>query len=299
MSAVDVDAGGHAEVVEQGDQLLGGQVPGGARRERRAAQPADRRVEAGDAELQGGVGGHERRAPGLVQVQPDVGADRVDDLGDAAGRGHAGGVGAGDGRAAAVAQPLPPARPPRRVAISPSYGEPKLQLSTASTGTSPATAQIAGDRLGRLVDRHADVALAVGLRQRRGDGELVDLALEGQLGATDVGDERRVPHALATEAPAASTSAAPAMAGTAFGDTNATASMRVTPAADQRLDEPHPVLDRDRGLRLQAVPRPDVTDDDGVGQRRQVHRTSVPPRRPPTANQARRVRPGGRRGGGR
>ena len=53
---LDVDAGAHAEVVEHGDELLGGQVAGRAGGERRAAQAADRRVEPVDAELQRGVG---------------------------------------------------------------------------------------------------------------------------------------------------------------------------------------------------------------------------------------------------
>jgi hypothetical protein len=46
--ALDVDAGGDAEVVEQGHQLLGGEVAAGAVGEGRAAQPADGRVEPGE-----------------------------------------------------------------------------------------------------------------------------------------------------------------------------------------------------------------------------------------------------------
>ena len=54
--------------------------------------------------------------------------DRVDDLGDAARRGHAGGVGAGDAGAPRVPQPLRQRRRPPPAATSPSYGEPNAQL---------------------------------------------------------------------------------------------------------------------------------------------------------------------------
>ena len=133
-----------------------------------------------------------------------------------------------------------------------------------------------GDGLGRLVDRHAHVALAVGLRHRRGDGELVDLALERQLGAPHVRHQRRVAHARRPR------HRGQHLGGPRHGRHRLRRHERHRldaghPGGDQRLDEPHPVLDRDRRLRLEPVPRPDVTDDDGVGQRGQVHRTSVPP----------------------
>ena len=145
-------------------------------------RPADRGVEPGDAELQRGVGAHEGGASGLVEVQPDVGADRVDHLGDPAGRGHAGGVGAGDRGAAAVAQPLRQRRHVRRADVA-LVGRAEAAAEHGVDGHVAGDRADAGDRVGGLVDRHAHVALAVGLRQRGGDRELVDVALERQLGA--------------------------------------------------------------------------------------------------------------------
>src|SRR4051812_44598717 len=51
---VEVQAGAHAGLLEHVDQLLGGDVAAGARRERAAAEPADRGVQLGDTGLQRG-----------------------------------------------------------------------------------------------------------------------------------------------------------------------------------------------------------------------------------------------------
>ena len=57
----------------------------------------------------------------------------------------------------------------------------------------------------------------------------------------------------------------------------ATASMRVHPGGDQRLDQPHPVVDRDRRLGLQPVARPDVADRRRRRAARQRHQTGGTP----------------------
>ncbi len=51
----------------------------------------------------------------------------------------------------------------------------------------------------------------------------------------------------------ATTSAAPAIAGTAFGDTKAATSIVAEPGADQAGDQLHPPLGRDRLLALEPV----------------------------------------------
>src|SRR5438105_9159000 len=64
-----VDAGLIADVIEEVDELFGGEVAGGAVGERRTTQAADGRVETTDAELDGGVGVDEGGTPAVVKVQ--------------------------------------------------------------------------------------------------------------------------------------------------------------------------------------------------------------------------------------
>ena len=68
---VEVDAGDDALALEQVDEVLGRDVARGARRERAAAQAADRRVEQLHADVEPGDGVRVARVARVVQVQPD------------------------------------------------------------------------------------------------------------------------------------------------------------------------------------------------------------------------------------
>ncbi len=89
-------------------------------------------------------------------------------------------------------------------------------------------------------------------------------ARQGQFGAAVVGHQGGEGQRLADNAPQrsrpATTSAAPAMAGTARGDTKAATSTRRAPAPHQRLDQAHPVGDGNGRLGLQPVAGPDLAD---------------------------------------
>ena len=63
---------GHAEVVEEGHGVLGGDVARGAGGERRPTDAADAGVEPPDPTLQAGVEVHQTCGPGLVEVEADV-----------------------------------------------------------------------------------------------------------------------------------------------------------------------------------------------------------------------------------
>ena len=67
--AFEPHARGDAETVEQVDEILGGEVAGGARRIRTSAQAAGRRIEDRDARLEAGIDVDERRAARVVKVQ--------------------------------------------------------------------------------------------------------------------------------------------------------------------------------------------------------------------------------------
>src|SRR4051794_15786607 len=60
------------EAMEQVEQTLGGEVAGGPRRVRAAAEAARRAVEAGDTGLQAGIGVRQRRAARVVQMEGDL-----------------------------------------------------------------------------------------------------------------------------------------------------------------------------------------------------------------------------------
>ena len=139
-------------------------------------------------ELQPGVGRHEGGPAGLVEVQPDVGAEGLDHVRDAAGRGHARGVGARDGGAAAVAQASRQRRHlgGRDLAL---VGRPEAAAQHGVDRHRAGELADSRDRLGGLVDGHPHVALAVGLREGGGDGQLVDVAFERELRAPHVGHQ--------------------------------------------------------------------------------------------------------------
>ena len=65
---VEVDTRFHPLPVQEVDEVLGGDVAGGARRERAAAQPADGGLEDGRARLESRVGRREAGVPRVVEV---------------------------------------------------------------------------------------------------------------------------------------------------------------------------------------------------------------------------------------
>ena len=69
---IEVDPRVDAGVGEHHDEVLGGEIAARRRGERRAAESAERRVEAIDAERQRCPGVEQRRAAGVVEVQADV-----------------------------------------------------------------------------------------------------------------------------------------------------------------------------------------------------------------------------------
>ena len=158
----------------------------------------------------------------------------VEDLADAPRRGHPGGVGEGDlcrrrrrgrGRRASATS--------SGVISSPSNGEPKQhEITASSTAVGCRGADRRRSCSSASVDRHVHVLLAVRRRRRHGDRQVVDAGGGRQLGALDVGDERpqRDVVVSAARSVAATTSAAPAIAGTAFGLTNEATSMSLRPA---------------------------------------------------------------------
>ena len=198
--ALHVDARGHPEVVEEGHGVLGGDVARGAGGERRAADPADAGVEPPDPALQAGVevhadpwpwsrgGGGRRRRP----VTSSTSSIR---------RGVAMPVVSASVRLAA-----PPSRR-RRPMVATSLRREVALVGRPEGARHHGVDRHAGvgrqraDRTGggdRLLDRHPDVAAAVGLRRRDRDRQLVDLGGQGQLGASQVGHQRGAHHTRAT-----------------------------------------------------------------------------------------------------
>ena len=72
------------------------------------------------------------------------------------------------------------------------------------------------------------------------------------------------------------TSPAPAIGGIAVGETNDAASMNRRPGLRERVDQAHPLVDRDRRLVLQAVTRSDLTDVDACGPGGHAHHVTRP-----------------------
>ncbi len=87
---LEIDAGLDAEAVQEPDKILGGQVAGGAAGVGTAAQAAGRRVDDGDAGLEGGQGVGQRLPVGVVEVDGHLPgrnagvAERLDQVADTA-----------------------------------------------------------------------------------------------------------------------------------------------------------------------------------------------------------------------
>src|SRR5438477_7820570 len=170
---VEVDPGGDAHRVEAVDQVLAADVAGGARRERAAAETADRAVEVRDAALERGQDVRDRQRARVVGVQGpfDTRKPRQQVLEHAADLprvGHAGRVGEADRARADVHEPADDAL---------ELTERHLAFERAAEGGRDAAADLdlralddAHDR-GELLDglgaRHVDVRQVVALA--RGD----------------------------------------------------------------------------------------------------------------------------------
>ena len=272
-----------ADVVEHEHEVFRREIAAGRRSERRSAEPAERSVEAADAVLDREPRVHERRASRVVQVQPDVAADHTEHGRDPPRRRHPGGVGQRHPIDAGTAGVLDD-----RVDVV------RRDLLTVERRAEAARDDLVEhrarrrrpDRLDlrlRLVDRHVHVLLAVRGRRRDRDREVVDSGRGRQLGALDVRHQRPQRDVVAREREPwpPTTSPAPAIAGTAFGETNAATSTSREPGSEQPLDQLDPACRLDGPLSLQPVPGRDVADLDRCHRRVET------------------LIPGARRGGGR
>ena len=155
-----------------------------------------RGVEASHATAHGVPRAQQGCAPCVVEVQTDVGADRVEQRIDASRRGHAGGVGKGE---------LLDAGGPAHARRGPRRSRRRCHRCRASrTRTTPPVDQaLSGDlddfgqRPDRPIDRHLHVVLVVDRARRQRDRQRVDLGLEGEFRAFAVGHQRPVAHTRA------------------------------------------------------------------------------------------------------
>ena len=193
--------------------------------------------------------------------------ERVEQRVDARRRGHAGGVAEAQAVGAAVAQARRDAARPRASGTSPSYGQPNAVDTIASTGVPGAVGQ--RGELGsppsidssteRFTLRRLCVSLALTTTSSSSTA-----GRERQLGALHVGHQRPVRRHPGRRVMPAMTSSAPAMGGIAFGRHERHRLDLAQPGGAQRVDQPDPVLDRDRRLVLQAVARAHLADLDGA-----------------------------------
>ncbi len=268
----------YAHAVEQVDEVLGGEVAGGARRVGAAAQPAHRRVEGGDAGLEPDEDVGERRPAGVVHVHRDgagAGApeEEVQDLARLVGRADADGVAERHLVAAQGEEPL-------------GDGDRLPGIDLALVGAAPDGGDVAADPQAALqrrphhrlegaeglVDGLVDVLLVVGLGRREEHGGVDRRVRRPRLAERHqqpvepllVGDEDDVAHA--------------GQRGEPPGDL-----LRVGEGRDpfrrdeargldarearlgQRPDEGELAVGRDdAGLVLQAVARPHLVDGDAL-----------------------------------
>ena len=269
MQRGQVDAGVDAHVVQHVHDLLGGHVAGRAGRVRAAAEPADARVELGDAELQRGQDVGQRGAPGVVEVQQHrhVGLARRTGVEQVARPGAGSPCRSCRRTRSGRRRRRPPGRrwtATRSGSTSPSNGQPKLVATITST-LAPAVVHHRdqlGDVVQRLVGGAVDVAPVVRVAtprpppRSRGSRRRAPAGRPG-CSAPAPSSARRRPWSRA-----AHTSSASAICGIAFGCTKQTASIRRTPVRGQRVEQPHLGLGRDRLLVLQPVARPDLADRD-------------------------------------
>ena len=197
MAACKVDVDVDAAVAQQVHQVLGGDVAGGARRERAAAQPADRRVQPGDARLDRRVRAGQPGAAGVVEMPAqwqlaDHRAQLCDQRAHPSRRGRADGVGdARTGRrrdrraAAAMSRTRCGWRGPFERAI-PRGGDDDLDGDIAVVGDGDDLA----DLIGGLGTAASDVGVAECVAGRHHVFDRAQPGGDGPLGAVGAGDQR-------------------------------------------------------------------------------------------------------------
>src|SRR6478672_3476806 len=273
---LEVDTGVDPEAVQHPDQILGGEVPGGALGVGAAAEPARARVVRRDAGVQRGVGVGERLAVGVVEVHRElVGAhagldERADQGGHVAGRADADGVAEAELAGAEVEEPLAH----RDDLVDRDGALPRVAEAHRHVGAD-VQPRLAGAAHGRLehrellVEAAVEVLLREGLGRRAEDRDVLAAELQRPVEAAVVRHQHR-------EVGAAGTQAGHQVGG--VGELGHPPGVHEAGRLDDRepgrqepFDELGLDLGRDQGLLvLQAVARPDLVDRDPVGQQRAV-----------------------------
>src|SRR3954471_4576655 len=197
---VEVEPRAHAGLLEHVDQLLGGDVAAGARRERAAAEAADGGVQLGDPGLDGGERIRLTGAAGVVEVHADGdaragAADRVEQLHDAQRRRRPDGVAeaelvrAGGDRGPRDVDRAADRRPAVERAV-PGRGDDDLQRA-AGTVREPGDLTDRADRLGGGA---TGVGAAVPVGGAHHVLEVGHAGVDGAAGSAGVGDQRRPVH---------------------------------------------------------------------------------------------------------
>jgi len=195
---VEADTGLDAEAVQHIEQILGRQVPGGARSVRAAAEAAGGGIERGDAEIQRGEHVRQGSAARVVEVEReaierDARGDGVDDEGNLARVGDADGVAHRDLVCAHVEQ--------RGGYVGHrGGGDGSFERAAECGGDVGAHRQLrlgrprthGAIRLERLGDRLVDVAPAERVGRGREDRHFVGTRLDGAREPGQVGHERGV-----------------------------------------------------------------------------------------------------------
>src|SRR5437764_3124465 len=279
---VEVHAGLDAHLVQHRDEVLGGDVAGGALRHRAAAELAEARLVAGHARLQRGEDVGQPLATRVVEVrgQLDVGSERFprqrEELAHLAGIGHAGGIAEAD----LLRTGADEAARDREDAL----GRHVALVGAAKADADHALAAqpgVAGARedalqaLQRLLDRAVDVLAVVRVAGAQEDVDLVDALAQPEriLEAALVGDEDAdadvVGNVRALEDLAA--------VGELRNDVRADEARHLQPLQPgprEHLDEPDLVVGGDDlRLVLEPVARADLADADAlreVGHRRPI-----------------------------
>src|SRR3954465_11611015 len=166
---IEVDAGLDALALEQVDEVLGGDVPGRARSEGAAAEPADRGVQDGRAGLERGQGVRVAGVGGFVEVAAGraEGGDAPGHAADCARRRDADRVGQNDLARAGLGQP--PGDLDHRALVDGTVERvPEGDADRRGRRGAGSGPEDGGRLAQRLLPRHPGVALAERVRRRHG-----------------------------------------------------------------------------------------------------------------------------------
>ena len=200
---VEVDAGLDPHTLEQVDHVFGGDVAGGAGRERAAAEAADRAVERTDSGIHGGQYIGDAEASGVMTVESEgrLPAECLDRLGgealDVRRNGHAGGV--AQGQFEAVAQRHDALDGAEHGGLVHDAGERAVERGRKpDAGLELALRVDLGEGRLEIVDgpgRPAHVAHVVRVRHRDHELDVLDAGGERAFGALRVRHQRHAAHA--------------------------------------------------------------------------------------------------------